>query len=189
MRPANRQPTGLNRLATEPAALPALVRVGRLGAIHGLGGALRLRPDDPASETLQNVARVFLEIADRTLEYRLRNVSRINRTALRVAFEGLDDPVSAQALRGAILMVAVEDLPPVRPGEFYYFEAIGCEVTTQDGRRVGIVEEVFATGANDVWVVRDGASEVLVPVIENVVKAMDLGARRITIEAVPGLLG
>ena len=74
------------------------------------------------------------------------------------------------------------------PGEFYYYEAIGCEVATTDGRRLGVIEEVIATGANDVWVVRDGAVEVLVPVIENVVKSIDLEARRMVVEAVPGLL-
>ena len=51
-----------------------------------------------------------------------------------------------------------------------------------------MIQEVIATGANDVWVVRDGDLEVLVPVIDNVVKSIDLGARRMVIEAVPGLL-
>jgi ribosomal 30S subunit maturation factor RimM len=37
-------------------------------------------------------------------------------------------------------------------------------------------------------VVRNGEVEVLVPVIENVVKSIDLGARRMVVEAVPGLL-
>jgi 16S rRNA processing protein RimM len=85
-------------------------------------------------------------------------------------------------------MLANEDLPPAKPGEFYYYEAIGCSVFLLDGRSIGKIEEVFSNGAHDVWVVRDGEREVLVPVIENVVKAMDLAARRVTIEPVPGLL-
>jgi len=91
-------------------------------------------------------------------------------------------------LKGAVVMLALADLPPARPGEFYYYEAIGCEAFLTDGTRLGTIEEVFATGANDVWVVRDGQREVLVPVIDDVVKAMDLAARRVTIEPVPGLL-
>ena len=43
-----------------------------------------------------------------------------------------------------------------------------------DGSRLGAIEEVFSNGAQDIWVVRDGErKEVLVPVIEDVVKAMD----------------
>ena len=85
-------------------------------------------------------------------------------------------------------MLAAEDVPPAEPGEFYYYEAIGCEVFLTDGTRLGAIEEVFSNCAHDIWVVRDGKREVLVPVIEDVVKAMDFAARRVTIEPIPGLL-
>jgi 16S rRNA processing protein RimM len=155
-----------------------------------LHGSLRFRPDNPESDTLEHVSRVFVEPADGSAvrEYRLMGAQRLNRTTIRVALEGLDDPGDADALRGAALAVALEDLPPKAPGEFYYYEAIGCAVATTDGRRLGVIEEVFATGANDVWVVRDGAAEVLVPVIDNVVKSIDLSGRLMVIEVVPGLL-
>jgi len=168
---------------------PARLRVGRIAGAHGLRGGLRVRPDNPDSDTLDHVRRVFVEReGGEAREYSLVRSERVNRTTLRVTLGGLDDPDAAEALRGATLTVALEDLPAKAPGEFYYFEAIGCEVTTTDGRRVGVVEEVISTGANDVLVVRDGQGEVLVPVIENVVKAMDLDGRRVVIEAVPGLL-
>ena len=157
--------------------------------MHGLRGALRVRPDNPDSETLEQVRRVFLEDpAGVVREYRLLRADRINRAVIRVMLEGIDDPGAAAALRGTTIAVALADLPAKAPGEFYHYEAIGCEVATTDGRRLGVIEEVIATGANDVWVVRDGNVEVLVPVIENVVKSIDLGTRRMVVEAVPGLL-
>ena len=80
--------------------------------------------------------------------------------------EGIDDPDAAEALRGGAVMVAAGDLPPLKAGRVLLFQLVGCEVVTTDGRRLGAIEEVISTGANDVWVVRDGAREVLVPVIE-----------------------
>ena len=68
-------------------------------------------------------------------------------------------------------------------------DVIGCEVFLTDGSRIGIIEEIIATGANDVFVVRGEGKEVLVPVIEDVVKEIDVAARRVVIEAVPGLAG
>lgn len=168
---------------------PARLRVGVIIGMHGLRGALRVRPDNPDSETLEQVRRVFLEDpAGVVREYRLLRADRINRVVVRVMLEGIDDPAAAAALRGTTIAVALADLPAKAPGEFYHYEAIGCEVATTDGRRLGVIEEVIATGANDVWVVRDGAVEVLVPVIENVVKSIDLDQRRMVVEAVPGLL-
>jgi 16S rRNA processing protein RimM len=165
------------------------LRVGRIAGAHGLHGALRVRPDNPDSDTLGHVKRVFVQGASgASHEYRLLGAQRLNRTTIRVVLEGLDDPATADAMRGSALAVAMADLPAKAPGEFYYYEVIGCAVTTTDGRRLGVIEEVLATGANDVWVVRDGAVEVLVPVIENVVKSIDLDGRLMVVEAVPGLL-
>jgi 16S rRNA processing protein RimM len=147
-----------------------------------------MRPDNPDSDTLATVAHVFIESNGKSQEYRLLDSWRINRSTTRIVLEGLDGPGAADALKGAAVMIAINDLPPARVGEFYYFQIIGCEVHTTGGRRIGTVEEVFSTGANDVWVVRDGLKEVLVPVIEDVVKMMDLDQRILMIEPILGLL-
>jgi 16S rRNA processing protein RimM len=188
MVPATRAETELNTKRDQLKRETVLIRVGRITGAHGLAGALRMRPDDGDSETLARVPRVFLRQGGAEREYKLLSVNRVNRSATRVVLQDLDGPDAAEAMRGAIVLVATSDLPAARPGEFYYFQAVGCEVVTTAGQRIGVIEEVFSTGANDVLVVRGHGSEVLVPAIENVVRVMDLEARQITIEAVPGLL-
>jgi 16S rRNA processing protein RimM len=165
-----------------------MLRVGRITGAHGLKGALRFRPDNPDSETLEQVKRVFLERDGTSREFRLTATAPLNATTRRITLEGVADIDAAEALGGAVVMIAAEDVPPAKPGEFYYYEAIGCEVFLTDGSRLGAIEEIFSNGAQDIWVVRDGEREVLVPVIEDVVKAMDLAGRRVTIEPIPGLL-
>jgi 16S rRNA processing protein RimM len=165
-----------------------MLRVGRITGAHGLKGALRFRLDNPDSVAIEHIERVTLEIGGTAREYRVTGVTPLGAGTRRLILESIADANAADALKGAIVMVANEDLPPARPGEFYYYEAIGCAVFLLDGRSIGKIEEVFSNGAHDVWVVRDGEREVLVPVIENVVKAMDFAARRVTIEPVPGLL-
>ena len=170
-------------------AAPQLVRVGRVTGTHGLKGAIRVRPDNPDSEALSpGMPVVFEGRGDPPREYVVKSVARAGAAALRIELDGIDSIDSAEALRGGVLSVRASQLSPPEPGEFYYYQVVGCEVFTTAGVRIGSVTEVFGTGANDVWVVRDGEREVLVPVIEDVVKAIDLGARRMTIEPVPGLL-
>lgn len=188
MAPADRFPHGHSSHQANSGSSQAFLRLGHITGAHGLRGALRMRPDNPDSDTLAHVARVFIESSGKSREYRLLDYRRINRSTTRIALEGLDGPGAADALKGAAVMIAMNDLPPARLGEFYYFQIIGCEVHTTGGRRIGTVEEVLSTGANDVWVVRDGLKEVLVPVIEDVVKTMDLDRRILMIEPVPGLL-
>jgi 16S rRNA processing protein RimM len=165
-----------------------MLRVGRIGGAHGLRGALRFRPDYPESDILAKVSRVWLERDGRAREFRLTGVTRLAAGSLRITVEGIGDADAADALKGATLAVAVADLPAAGPREFYYFQALGCDVITAAGHRIGTVAEIFSNGAQDILVVRDGGREVLVPVIEDVVRAIDVAARRITIEPVPGLL-
>jgi 16S rRNA processing protein RimM len=173
---------------THPPGRPSRIRVGRILGAHGLKGALRIKPDNLDSIASSAVNRVTLELAGISREYELRCAERIGRGDLRIRLQGIEDASAAEALKGAIVSIRTDDLPAAGPGEFYYFEAIGCDVFTTDGRHLGVIADIFSTGANDVWVVREGSREVLVPVIEDVVKSMDLAGRRMTIEAVPGLL-
>jgi 16S rRNA processing protein RimM len=165
-----------------------LVRIGRVVRPHGIRGAVRVALDNPESTTLEAVKRIFLEMGATRREFRLKGVTRVGRDAVRIELADLDDPEAAEALRGAIVLIATVDLPPESPGEFYSFRAIGCEVRTLDGRSLGRVHEVLATGANDVLVIRDGAAELLAPVIADVIKEIDFERQVIIIDAIPGLL-
>ena len=171
------------------ATADGMLRVGYVAGSHGLHGAVRVRTDDPASTTLGALARLFVETAGGARrEFRILGSSALSAGNRRVMLEGIGDADAAEALRGGAVMVAVADLPPLGEGQFYYFQLAGAEVMLTDGRRLGAIEDIIAGGAHDVWVVRDGEREILVPVISDVVKTMDLAARRVTIEAVPGLL-
>lgn len=165
-----------------------MLRVGRITGTHGLKGAVRFRPDNPESQIIEHIARVFLGGAGEPREFKLAGVSRLNPATLRITLAGIADANAAESLKGAVVYIADEDLPAAKPGEFYYYEAIGCEVFLTDGSPIGKIEEIFSNGAHDVWVVRDGEREILIPVIEDVVKSMDLTARLMTIEPLPGLL-
>jgi len=148
-----------------------------------------VKPDNPDSDVFVQIARIYLEINDTVDEYKLLTARRINRLSIKMILDGISSIEAAESLRGARISVAEEDLPPVQPGEFYYYQVIGCAVVTTDERDLGTIAEVFSNGANDVWVVRNGAAEILVPVIADVVKTIDLEARKVTVVAVPGLLG
>ncbi|MBF6567976.1 MAG: 16S rRNA processing protein RimM [Candidatus Binataceae bacterium] len=172
------------------AAPVASLRIGVIAGAHGLKGALRVRPDNPDSTMLTPGMTIAVERAGRREEHRIVHVTPIGHGRLRLGFADITDVNAAEALKGGVLMIDPAGLPPPGPGEFYFFQAIGCEVITIDGRRLGKIEEIFRTGANDVMVVRDdNEHEVLVPVIADVIRSIDLGeARRVTIDPIPGLL-
>lgn len=114
--------------------------------------------------------------------------SRRHQGRVLLKLEGVDDPSAVEPLRNKELEVPRDTAPPPAPGAFYYFEIVGCEVFTETGRLLGKVTEIIPTAANDVYVVRGNGPEILVPAVEDVVKSIDPAARRIEVEAIPGLL-
>jgi 16S rRNA processing protein RimM len=86
----------------------------------------------------------------------------------------LDRPVD----RGTELEVARSDLPPPEPDSFYVFQLVGLEVVEEGGRALGRVANVEAGIANDVLELDSGLA---LPLVEDCVLEVDLGADRITV--------
>ena len=101
-----------------------------------------------------------------------------------VAFEGIGDVGTASELRGCSVLAAADDVPEVEEPE----DLTGYRVVDAGRGDIGVVSDVIVTGANDVWVVSGRLGEVLVPVIDSVVEAVDAESREIRVRLLPGLL-
>ena len=172
---------------TTPAAA-GTVAVGEIVSAHALRGVVRVRPYQPPAPSLTPGRQVILQQDDRQRTAMLVAVAPHGRTLLLVTLRDVDDRDAAEALIGARLLVRAEDLPPAAADEFYYHEIEGFRVETTTGTLLGTVHETFSTGLNDVLVVRNADREHLIPVITDVIRAVDRNERRIVIEPMPGLL-
>ena len=96
---------------------------------------------------------------------------------------GVDGREAAAALVGQEIYVARELLPPPGKDEYYWVDLEGMEVVTTEDVKLGRVSHLFATGANDVVVVRDGERERLIPFIQgSYVRSVDLSAGRMVVD-------
>src|SRR2546422_303610 len=173
---------------SEPAPTGAVVAVGEIVGAHALRGWLRLRAYQPPAPSLVPGRRVLIAQAGTCRELGGRSAGPHCRGRVPLPPAGGDDRRAAEALVGARVLVRTTDLPPPAEDEFYYHEVVGFRVETTGGESLGAVAETFPTGLNDVWVVRGGGREHLIPVVADVVRAIDRAARRIVIEPLPGLL-
>ena len=114
--------------------------------------------------------------------------SRRHGRRLLVRFAGIEDRGTAEGLRGAVLVVPESWLPDLADGEWWAHQVEGCEVRTASGRILGVVREVIPNPANDLWVaVDDEGRETLVPALADLLIDVDVGARTIVVDDVPGL--
>jgi 16S rRNA processing protein RimM len=144
----------------------ATARIGRVGKPHGLDGSFVVEgaSDDPARFEVGAELLASGEVA---------RVVASKRAGGRPVIR-LDRPVE----RGAELAVPVSALPPAEPESFYVFQLVGLAVEEEGGRHLGRVRDVEPGVANDVLELDSG---LLLPMHEDCVREVDLGAGRIVV--------
>jgi 16S rRNA processing protein RimM len=166
-----------------------LIRLGKIVACHGLRGLVRVVAfNQPPSAWLTEAPELYFESPGRPPERHAIEVVRPGRGGLLIKVAGLDTRTTAESVVGMIVSLPEEQLPAPDAHEFYYYEVVGFRVLTTGGEEIGTIRETFHTGSNDVWVVRNGPREHLIPVIADVVRAIDRAAGTVTIEPLTGLL-
>jgi 16S rRNA processing protein RimM len=119
--------------------------------------------------------------------YRVEGL-RFHRNVLLLKLNGCDDRNAADELRGLLVQIPVEEAVPLEEGEYYLFQLVGVRVETESGEWLGHIVDVIETGANDVYVVHGPRGEVLLPAIDDVVRALDLESKHMVVHVLPGLL-
>jgi 16S rRNA processing protein RimM len=108
---------------------------------------------------------------------------RAQGKGLVASLPGVANRDAAAELIGAEVWVRRSALPKAKRGEYYWVDLEGADVVTTEGVVLGTVSHLFATGANDVMVVRDGERERMIPfVLKKFVHEVDLNAGRITVD-------
>ena len=172
-----------------PSDSERLVVIGELGRPYGLGGELHVTPltDDP--ERFRRVREcVVWDRARDAREVRRLTARRRQGGAVVVALSGCDSPEAARTLTGRLLAIPETEALPLDDAHFYPWQLEGCQVVTADGLEVGVVAGIEPSPAHDLWVVRAGEREHLIPAVAEIVREVDLAARRVVISPPQGLL-
>ena len=165
------------------------VVIGRIGRPHGTDGEISI--DYFNLEDLpffSHYRMIFLQGDEGNPQpYRPLTV-RPHKRAILAHLEGIHTREEAEQLRGNMVLVDRAELPPLAEDEYYWYEIMGMRVVTEGGKQLGEVAEIFPTGSNDVYVVREGTKELLIPAIKEVIIAIDREAQTIVIRPLEGLL-
>lgn len=160
---------------------------GRIGAAHGVRGIVKFTPyTESLAYYAPNVPLLLREPNGKEYEVRALKVMPSGKNIL-LTLAGVASREQAEALGGSLLFVPKSVLPKPEEGEFYWFELIGLDVLADDGRELGTLDHIFATGSNDVYVVKKGQKELLLPALPHVILNIDLAAKRITVCVPAGL--
>lgn len=161
-------------------AADELVVMGRVAVPYGVHGWVKIQTFTEAVDSLLDYSVWWIGAQDNWHECKVED-GKVHTNTLVARLAGCTDRDMAFALKGKQVAVPRSELPEPEADEYYWSDLIGLEVRNLQQTDFGQVEDVFATGANDVLAVR-GERERLIPFIEQVVKEVDLARRLILVD-------
>lgn len=164
-----------------------MILVGKVVRPHGIGGLVRVASYADSETTFEEAGTVFIEMpSGEHFQARVLDV-RPHKSVLLMRLEGVDSISSAEKIRGAEVFIKRGSLSKDED-ETFWFELMGLAVHLDTGELIGKVSGIISSPAHDIYVVRQGAREYLIPGVHEVVEEIDLQAGRMVIRPVEGLL-
>ena len=150
----------------EAPATGKRVALAAVAGAHGVRGELRLKLFADSVESLARHPRLF--VGGRELA--LRDIKDGGKTAI-ARFEGISDRPAAEALRGELVEIGRDALPPLAEGEYYHADLIGLPCVDEAGEPLGAVAAVENFGAGDlIEVERPDGKRSLIPFREPIAR-------------------
>jgi 16S rRNA processing protein RimM len=162
--------------------------VGRIVGLHGIRGEVKVELLTDFPERFKAGAKLYLGSESEARPIQVEG-ARPHQGMMLVKFAGVTDRDAAEELRQALLLIPEDEAMPLADDENYAHDLIGLQVETQEGRVLGRLTEILYTSANDVYVVRGPAGELLIPALRQVVLTVDLAAGRMVVTLPEGLEG
>jgi len=162
------------------------LRVGIVGKAQGIKGEVRVHSVSNDVSRLLELHNVILKSKKTEINYEVAS-ARIQKDFCIMRFKGVEDRNTAEVLNGSEVLIKREDSAELEDNEFFVGDLIDSQVITDDGRNLGKLVDVYETGANDVYVVKNDDKELMIPAIKDCIIKVDTENLIITVHLLPGL--
>ncbi len=161
-------------------------QLGKITKPFGYRGQVVFFLDVDSPEDYSGLDSVFVEVKNTLIPYFIKEIN-INGNKAIVTFEDVSAE-EAQALVGCQLFLPLEVLPKLDGNRFYYHEVIGWQVVDSDKGNIGSIASVIDYPAQALFQVMKNDKEILIPIIDPVIKKVDREEKVMYITAPNGLI-
>ena len=164
-------------------------QVGKIINTHGIRGEVRvLSTSDFTDERFMPGNALYLFDKGALVKEVVVKTHRKHKQFDLLSFEKLEDINLIEGFKGFDIKISEDQQQDLEDGSYYYHQIIGLDVVDENGNSLGEIKEILSPGANDVWVVkRKQKNDLLLPVIDEVIKDVDLAAGKVHVELLEGL--
>lgn len=164
------------------------IEIGQIVNTNGLKGVVKVNPFTDDISKFEDLKYVYIQLKSELKKVKIEQV-RYNKNQVLIKLEGIDSIEEAEKYRNFYLKTEKESQEDLGEDTYYIVDLIGLDVYSDKNEYLGKIEDVFPTGSNDVYVVKDNlGKQILIPAIADVVKEVDLKNKKMIINLIPGLI-
>ena len=158
------------------------LEVGQIVNTFGIKGYVKVKPFTGNINRFNSLNYVYIN----NKKFEIEGV-KYHKNLVLLKFKEIDKIEHAEPLKNLYLEIDREQ-GMLEHGAYYIVDLIGLEVFTDTGKLLGKIEDIYNTGSNDIYVVKDElGKQILLPAIKEVVKEINLKEKKITVHLLKGL--
>lgn len=163
------------------------LEIGQIVNTFGIKGMVKVVPFTDDINRFDKLTSVLVELNHQKIEYEIVQVI-YHKNMVCLKFKGIDQIEQAERLRNGVLKVHRKDGAKKEEDSYYIVDLLGLPVYSDEGNELGVLEDIYNTGSNDIYVVKNKlGKQLLLPAISDVIKNIDLEQGKITVHLMKGL--
>ena len=164
------------------------LEVGQIVNTNGLKGLLKINPFTNDITRFERLKTILVEHKKELLEFEIESV-RYQKKQVLLKLKGIDTIEEAEKYREDYLKIKRNKEEKLPEDTYYIVDLIGLDIYTENGELLGKLDDIFSTGSNYVYVVKNSeGKQILLPAISDVIKNIDLEQKKIVVNLIEGLL-
>lgn len=160
--------------------MSTFIKIGQIVGAHGIQGFIKVEPMTDFLSRFDKGSRLRL---DGEWVDVVQSSLHKGRPLIRLAH--ISDRTSAEKLQWKYLEAPEEEAPRLEEDEYLTDDLLDLEVFTEEGEKLGFVDDVLPMPAQDILVV----GEIMIPLVKEFVKLVDLENEKIIVHLIPGMRG
>lgn len=165
-----------------------LMEIGQIVNTYGIKGFVKVIPFTDNINRFEDLENVYLQTKKGLETFQIEEV-KYSKNMVLLKFKGIDDINVAENYRNCYLKIDRKDAVELPEDTYFIVDLLDMEVETEEGKILGKIIDVYPTGSNDIYVVKnEEGKQILLPAISQVVKTVDIQNKKMIVHLLNGLI-
>ncbi len=165
-----------------------LMEIGQIVNTYGIKGFVKVVPFTDDVSRFEDLETVYLQTKNSLETAEIQEVKYVKNMVL-LKLKGIDDINVAQKYRNAYLKIDRKNAVKLPEDTYFIVDLLDMEVYTDDEKYLGKISDVYPTGSNDIYVVKnEEGKQIVLPAISQVIKNVDIQNKKMLVHLLDGLI-